>query len=350
VSDAWSAAIFFEELNTLYSSFVEGKPSPLPELAIQYGDYAAWQRSFLQGPVLDKQLAYWRDQLRGASPLLQLPTDRPRPNVRNFEGAHEPIPLPKEVMDSVKTLSQQEGVTPFMLMLAAFNALLFRHSGQEQIVLGTDIANRTSAETERLIGFFINLLPMRTDLAGDPTFRELVSRVREAALGAYAHQDLPFDKLVEELQPERSLSHNPIVQALFVMQNIPTHDRKLAGLEITPFSLPLTRSKFDVAVFIRDKGSEVIEDWVYSTELFERDTILRFGAQFENLLRHAISSPDTRVSALDILSAEEKAEREASKTERKQSQRKKLISAEPKAIKLAQETEIKLGKPFNRES
>jgi non-ribosomal peptide synthetase component F len=133
------------------------------------------------------------------------------------------------------------------------------------------------------------------------------------------------------------------------MQNIPTHDRKLAGLEITPFSLPLTRSKFDVAVFIRDKGSEVIEDWVYSTELFERDTILRFGAQFENLLRHAISSPDTRVSALDILSAEEKAEREASKTERKQSQRKKLISAEPKAIKLAQETEIKLGKP-NRES
>jgi amino acid adenylation domain-containing protein len=350
VSDAWSAAIFFEELNTLYSSFVEGKPSPLPELAIQYGDYAAWQRSFLQGPVLDKQLAYWRDQLRRASPLLQLPTDRPRPNVRNFEGAHEPIPLPKEVMDSVKTLSQQEGVTPFMLMLAAFNALLFRHSGQEQIVLGTDIANRTSAETERLIGFFINLLPMHTDLAGDPTFRELLSRVREAALGAYAHQDLPFDKLVEELQPERSLSHNPIVQALFVMQNIPTHDRQLAGLEITPFSLPLTRSKFDVAVFIRDKGSEVIEDWVYSTELFERDTILRFGAQFENLLRHAISSPDTRVSALDILSAQEKAEREASKTERKQSQRKKLISAEPKAIKLAQETEITLGKPFNRKS
>jgi hypothetical protein len=339
VSDAWSAAIFFEELNTLYSAFVEGKPSPLPELAIQYGDYAAWQRSFLQGPVLDKQLAYWRDQLRGASPLLQLPTDRPRPNVRNFQGAHEPIPLPKEVMDSVKTLSQQEEVTPFMLMLSAFNALLFRHSGQEHIVLGTDIANRTSAETERLIGFFINLLPMRTELAGDPTFRELVSRVREAALGAYAHQDVPFDKLVEELQPERSLSHNPIVQALFVMQNIPTHDRKLARLEITPFSLPLTRSKFDVAVFIRDKGPEVVEDWVYSTELFERNTILRLAAQFENLLRHAISSPDTRVSALEILSDEEKAEREASKTERKQSQRKKLISAEPRAIKLAQETD-----------
>ena len=339
VSDAWSAGVFFQELSALYSAFVESRPSPLPELTIQYADYAAWQRNFLQGPVLENQIAYWREQLRGAPALLQLPTDRPRPSLRNFDGAYEPIALPKEVMDSVKAFSQQEGATPFMTLLAAFNALLGRYSGQERVVLGTDIANRTSAETEKLIGFFINLLPIPTDLSGDPTFRELVSRVRDVTLGAYAHQDVPFDKLVQELQPERSLSHNPIVQALFVMQNIPAQNRELPGLELAPFPFPVTRSKFDVAVFIRDKQSEVIEDWVYSTELFERATILRLASHFENLLRSCISSPDTRLSDLEMLSADEKERQEIARTERKQSQRKRLMAVEPKAVKLGPEAD-----------
>ncbi len=186
-----------------------------------------------------------------------------------------------------------------------------------------------------MIGFFINLLPVHTDLSGDPSFRELVSRVREVALGAYAHQDIPFDKLVEDLQPERSRSHNPIVQALFVMQNVPRQQRELPGLELSPFPVPLTRSKFDLAVFISDNGTEVVQNWVYSTELFERDTILRMASHFENLLRHAVSMPDTRLSGLEMMSEKERKQREAERTERKQSQRKKLMAVEPKAVNLA---------------
>jgi len=322
-------------LSTLYTAFCEGKPSPLPELAIQYADYAAWQRNFLQGKVLEDQLDYWREHLKAAPPLLQLPSDRARPDIRKFDGAYEPIPLPKDVTDAMKAFSQQESVTPFMTLLAAFKALLSRYSGQQHIVLGTDIANRITAETERLIGFFINLLPLHTDLSGDPSFRDLVLRVREVALGAYAHQDIPFDKLVEDLQPKRNLSHNPIVQALFVMQNIPSQKRELPGLELAPFRMSITRSKFDVAVFMRDRGSEMIQDWLYSTELFEKSTILRMATHFENLLRNALSRPETRLSALEIYSEQEKLQLEAKKKERKQSQRKKLMAVQPKAVNLA---------------
>jgi acyl carrier protein len=335
VSDAWSSAIFFHEMGEIYTAFLEGKPSPLPELKIQYADYAAWQRNFLQGQVLENQLSYWREHLRGAPPLLKIPSDRPRPESRKFHGAYEPVPLAKDVADGVKTFSAQNAVTPFMTMLAAFNALLSRYSGEEHIVLGTDVANRTTAETERLIGFFINLLPLHTDLSGDPTFHELVLRVREVALGAYAHQDIPFDKLVEDLQPERSLSHNPIVQALFVMQNVPTQRREFPGLALTPFPASITRSKFDVAVFIRENKDGTFQDWIYSTDLFEPRTILQMASNFENLLRNAISQPELRLSGLEIHSMEEKQRTEDEKIERKQMQRKKLVSAAPKVVSLA---------------
>ncbi|HEX7895072.1 MAG TPA: condensation domain-containing protein, partial [Terriglobales bacterium] len=332
VSDAWSAGIFFQELAALYTAFSQNQPSPLPELQLQYADYAAWQRNYLQGKVLDEQLAYWREHLRGAPALLQLPSDRPRPEVRTFEGAWDPLPLATDVPEAVKAFCHREGVTSFMTMLAAFNALLSRYSGEQHIVLGTDIANRTTAETERMIGFFINLLPLHVDLSGDPTFRELVQRVREIALGAYAHQDIPFDKLVEDLRPERSLSHNPIVQALFVMQNIPTQRRELPGLEMTGFQVPLSRSKFDVAVFIREQGASTIQDWLYSTELFDRSTILRMASNFETLLRDAVTNPEKRVSALQLQSVEELQKSEEEKNARKQSQRKKLMSAAPKKV------------------
>ena len=338
VSDAWSAAVFMQELGALYAAYSSGKPSPLPELALQYADYAVWQRAFLAGRVLENQLSYWREHLRGAPALLELPADRPRPAVRKFDGAHERIAFDPEVAERVKAFSQEQGVTPFMTMLAAFKALLARYSGQEHIVLGTDIANRTTPETERMIGFFINLLPLHTDLSGDPSFRELVARVREVALGAYAHQDIPFDKLVEDLQPERSLSHNPIVQALFVMQNIPPQRRELPGLELAPFPMPVTRSKFDVAVFVSESAGRAVADWLYSTELFERTTIRRMAAQFENLLRDALSKPDSRLSALEIVSEEEKRRREEETRERKQLQRRKLRSVEPKAVDLGAAT------------
>jgi amino acid adenylation domain-containing protein len=336
VSDAWSAGVFFQELGTLYSAYLEGKPSPLPELPIQYADYAVWQRNWLQGKVLEEQLSYWREHLRGAPPLLELPSDRPRPEVRRFAGAYERILLSREIASRVQVFSQQQGVTAFMTMLGAFKALLARYSGQEHIVLGTDIANRTTSETERLIGFFINLLPLHTDLSGDPSFRELVLRVREVALGAYAHQDIPFDKLVEDLQPERKLSHNPIVQALFVMQNIPSSGRQMAGLELEAFAAPLTHSKFDLAVFMQYTGAETFAHWVYSTELFERETILRMASHFETLLGHAILQSDSRLSQLEIYSPEEKQQREQEKKQRKQSQRKKLMAIQPKSMQLAQ--------------
>jgi len=242
----------------------------------------------------------------------------------------------RKVSDAVKNFSNQNGVTAFMTMLAAFEALLSCYSGEQHIVLGTDIANRTTAETERLIGFFINLLPLHTDLSGDPTFAELVLRVREVALGAYAHQDIPFDKLVEDLQPERSLSHNPIVQALFVMQNVPAQRRDLPGLELIPFPASISRSKFDVAVFIRANASGTFQDWLYSTELFDKSTILRMASNYEHLLRNAVDHPESRLSTLEFQSANEKQQLEYEKTQRKQSQRSKLMSASPKAVNLAE--------------
>ena len=334
VSDAWSAAIALSELSALYEAFSNGRPSPLAELPIQYADYAAWQRTWFQGEVLEKQLAYWRKQLAGAPPLLDLPSDRPRPDVRSFHGALESVPLSPELSKGLKKFSQQEGVTLFMTLLAGFETLLSRYSGQEQIVLGTDLANRTTTETERLMGFFINLLALRTDLSGDPTFRDLLGRVKEVALGAYAHQDMPFDKLVEELQPKRSLGHNPLVQALFVMQNTPRQKQELPGLKLSPFAMPITRSKFDLAVFMVEGENGLSGDWLYSTDLFERESILRVAKHFETLLRNAAAHPESRLSAIAFRTEEEQQQADSEKKQRKQSQLKKLMAIAPKAASL----------------
>jgi hypothetical protein len=339
ISDAWSAGVFVEELGVLYRAFCAGEPSPLAELTIQYGDYAAWQRQYMQGEALEYELAYWREHLKDAPTLLELPTDYPRPSQRTFAGAWEPVPLAKDVSESVRTFSHAKQVTPFMTLFSGFGAMLSRYSGVEHIVLGTDVANRTTIETERLIGFFINLLPLHTDLSGDPSFSELVSRVREAALGAYAHQDLPFDKLVHELRPERSSSHNPIVQAIFVMQNVPTQKRELTGLELSVFPTPVARSKFDIAVFMTDDGHEMTQHWVYSTELFGRGTILRLARHFENVLRHGLLQPETRLSAIEMLSEHEREEAERARVQRKDSKRKKLMSVDPKGIRIPEEVE-----------
>lgn len=332
ISDAWSAGLFFQELGILYKSFSEGSPSPLPELALQYADYAAHERNWLRGEVLQKKLAYWREQLQGTPLLLDLPADRPRSKARSYRGASCTIALPVEIIKGIRELARQESATVFMTLVTGFQALLSRYSGQQQIVIGTDVANRPTPETERMIGFFINLLPVKTDLTGNPTFRELVRRVRDGLLAGYAHQEVPFARIVEEIQPERSSSHNPIAQVLFVMQNVPRPGRDMAGLQLEPFSIPVGSSKFDLGVFMVEKPEELVGHWVYSTDLFERETILKMARHFAALLRSAILQPDERLSALEILSKEEKEQQEDERRQRKQSQRTRLMAAVSPAI------------------
>ena len=232
VSDGWSQGVLMRELETLYAAFCVGAPSPLADLPIQYADYAVWQREWLQGETLERQLTYWKSHLSGAPALLELPTDRPRPAVQTFQGAVKHWELSEELTRGLNALSRQEDATLFMTLLAVFQVLLARYSGQEDIVVGTAIANRTRAEVEDLIGFFLNTLALRGDLSGNPSFVELLGRVREAALGAYAHQDLPFEKLVEELQPQRSMSHSPLFQVMFVIRNASTGERELEHLRM----------------------------------------------------------------------------------------------------------------------
>ena len=220
-SDGWSMGVLFKELAALYEALSAGKPSPLPPLPLQYADYAHWQRQWLQGAVLEEQIGYWKRQLAGAPSVLELPADRPRPAVQGFQGATQTKLLASGLVNGLKDLSRQEGVTLFMTLLAAFNVLLFRYTGREDVVVGTPTANRHRVEMDSLIGFFVNTLVLRTDLSGDPGFKQLLGRVREVAVGAFAHQDLPFDKLVEALQPKRDLSHSPLFQVMFVLQNAP---------------------------------------------------------------------------------------------------------------------------------
>jgi amino acid adenylation domain-containing protein len=335
ISDAWSADILLQELGVLYDAFCGGRPSPLPELAVQYADYAVHERQWLQGEVLEKQLAFWRKQLKRVPPVLELPLDRPRPSARSFQGACEMLRIPQESLRTLNELARQNGATLFMILMAGFQALLYRYSGQDQIVVGTDLANRTTPETERMIGFFINLMAVRTDLSGNPTFRELLRRVREGLLGSYAHQEVPFLKIVQDIQPERSATHNPIVQVLFVMQNIPRANRELAGLQMEPFEVPVTTSKFDMAVFVAERAGELIGYWVYSTELFDQPNIQRMVRHFGSLLQSAVSQPDARLSALSMLSPEEADQHEAEKKQRKQSQLKKLKTTSPTSVKIA---------------
>jgi non-ribosomal peptide synthetase component F len=290
----------------LYEAFAAGQASPLPELPVQYADYTVWQREFLSGEVLDKQLAYWKQHLAGAPASLDLPTDRPRPPVQTHRGARETVILPIELLDSVRQLSRQEGATLFMTLLAAFNVLLARYSGQQDVVIGTPIAGRNRAEVERLIGFFVNTLVMRTDVSGNPSFRELLARVRETAMGAYAHQDLPFEKLVEEIKPERDLSRNPLFQLMFVLQNVPTTKQTMGNIEATPFGCGDQSAKFDLSVFTSETTEGLRVTAIYSPDLFEAETIRRMLGHYQRLLEAAVATPNAEVFHFPMLSTEER--------------------------------------------
>ena len=226
--------VLVREVAALYAAFSAGQPSPLPELPVQYADYAVWQRSWLQGEALDAQLAWWRKQLEGAPAALELPTDFPRPAVQSFRGAAVPVRLSRPVSESLKALCQKEGVTPFMALLAAYQVLLSRYSGQDDITVGSPIAGRRMVELEGLIGFFVNTLALRTRLEGNPSFRQVLARVKETTLGAFAHQDIPFEKLVEELAPARTLGRSPLFQVMFALQNMPQQALQMPGFSLRP--------------------------------------------------------------------------------------------------------------------
>ena len=306
VSDGWSVGVLIKEVAALYRAFSHGEASPLAELEIQYADFAVWQRERLSGEVLEEHLDYWRAQLKGAPPVLELPTDHPRPAVQSYRGAHIPFVLPPDLSDALRRLNHREGVTLFMTLLAAFQVLLMRYSGQPDIVVGADIANRNRRETEELIGFFVNMLVLRTDLSGQPTFIELLKRVREVTLGAYAHQDLPFEKLVEELQPERSLSHQPVFQVLFVLQNTPGGELRLEGLEMEAVEGTGRTAKFDLSLDIVEQGQELLGTLAYSTDLFEAETIRRMVGHYEQLLREVSRDSEQRIDEMQLLTEVER--------------------------------------------
>jgi hypothetical protein len=296
VSDLWSIGVCMRELAVLYEAFSSGKPSPLPELPIQYADFACWQRQWLRGETLDNLLSYWKRQLDGAPAFLALPTDHPRPPIQSFRGAAQHFRLSRPLTEALKALSRREGVTLFMTLLAAFQTLLYRYSGQDDILVGTFIANRNQAETEGLIGFFVNNLVLRTDLSGNPSFRELLAaRVRKVCLEAYAHQDLPFEKLLEELQPQRDLSRTPLFQVMFVLQNAPTSDLKLPGLQVIHWAAQKERSEFDLTLWMSEWGEVIAGSLEYSTDLFEAATISRMLKHFQMLLEGLVAHPDRRL-------------------------------------------------------
>ncbi|WNG56874.1 amino acid adenylation domain-containing protein [Archangium gephyra] len=306
VSDGWSMGILVREVAALYQAFSSGLPSPLPELPLQYADYAVWQRQWLQGAALEQQLSYWRQQLSGAPAALELPTDKPRPSVQSHRGAHLEVHLPKVLSESLTAFCQREGVTPFMALLASFQVLLSRYSGQDDISVGSPIAGRRHAELEGLIGFFVNTLVLRSRLSAVSSFRELLHQVRETTLGAFAHQDIPFEKLVEELQPPRDLSRTPLFQVMFALQNAPTSNLELPGLSLRalpPGELP---SKFDLTLSLSDGPDGFTGSLEYCTDLFEHDTALRMVDHLRVLLSSVLSQPDAPLASLSLLTESER--------------------------------------------
>ena len=306
VSDGWSMGILSRELTGLYAAFSAGHPSPLPELSIQYGDFAKWQREWLQGKVLERQLSYWKMQLEGIPAVSNVPTDRPRPAVQGHRGKAQYLELTKELTEGLKELSRKEGVTLFMTLLAAFQTLLYRYTSQEDIVVGSPIANRNRPEIEGLIGFFVNTLVLRTDFSGNPSFRELLGRVRKMALGAYEHQDLPFEKLVEELQPERSPSYSPLFQVMFFLQNAPNAGLEFQSLSVNPVRLDTETARFDLTLSIHETAPGLSGALQYNTDLFHDATITRMIGHLQILLKGIVADADRCISDLSILTEAEK--------------------------------------------
>ena len=316
ISDGWSMGVLMQELGALYTAFLRNEPSPLYALPIQYADFAQWQRRSLQGDILESQLAYWGQQLKDL-PGLNLPTDRPRPSVQGYQGATQPLQLSPTLTTALEALGQAEGATLFMTLFAAFQILLYRYTGQADLAVGVPIANRNRSELEGLIGFFVNSLVLRTNLDGNPTFRALLAQVREVSLAAYAHQDVPFEKLVEELHPDRDLSRNPLFQVVFALQNAPMHSLELPDLTLKPWPLAISTTRFDLEFHLWEQDQGLSGLWqqpvdgisgfvAYNTDLFDAATIARFLSHFQTLLDAIVVAPDQPIATLPILRATER--------------------------------------------
>ena len=336
ISDGWSTGILVAEVATLYQAFLAGKPSPLPELAIQYADYAVWQRDYLQGETLDKQLNYWKQKLGGQLPRLNLPYRQQQPTVKINRSLGHEFKLSPELSFALKQLSRQTETTMFMVILATLKTLLYRYSQQDDIVVGADIANRNRAETESLIGFFVNLLVLRSNLAGYPSFKELLTRIKDVTLAAYAHQDLPFDRLVQELSDSRD-NQTPLFQVLLVMDNVPSEELNLPNLTITSMETIDNYAKFDLVLFIAETEGEIIGNWQYNSDLFEPQKIANLSDSYLALLANIIANPDARINNLASSVSTEKKAKKSAKFKNKFQQ---FLKVKPKAIALPDSQEL----------
>ncbi|MEP7010064.1 MAG: amino acid adenylation domain-containing protein [Acidobacteriota bacterium] len=331
-ADEWSMGILLGEIAALVGAFSEGLASPLPELPVQYADYSAWQRGWLAGDVLEALLSYWREQLAGELPILALPTDHPRANARSFRGERTVFTLPLELTRDLHALSRREGTTLFMTLLAAFDVLLFRTTAQEDLVVGTAIAGRDRVETEPLIGFFINMLPLRVRISPTSTFRNLLRQVREISLGAFAHQELPFDKLVEELQPDRQSGEAPIFQVAFGLRNLDMESHEVSGLSLRPVSAATETVRFDLTLWMSEEPAGLRAAWTWRSDLFASATIERMNSRFRTLLESIVAQPDTAVDALEMHSDDEKERRAKEEAIGRAASYEKFKSFKPKGV------------------
>ncbi|NJM65773.1 MAG: AMP-binding protein, partial [Acaryochloris sp. RU_4_1] len=305
ISDAWSMQVLIQEVIGSYTAFVTGTTAILSDLPIQYADFALWQRQWLQGKYLEAQLAYWKEQLNGTPSLLDLPTSRPRSAVQTYRGATQSILLPLSLSQGLKKLARQEGATLFMVLLAAFKVLLHRYTQQEDLWVGTPIANRNRSQLEGLIGFFVNTQVLRTQVMAEESFRDFLSQVQRIALEAYAHQDLPFEQLVEALQPERDPSRNPLFDVMFILQNAPTQALDFPGLSLTPLKVENKTSNFDLTLVMAETEQGLKAQLEYSTDLFDANTILRMLTHFQTLLEGIVAQPDQCLARLPFLTPAE---------------------------------------------
>jgi amino acid adenylation domain-containing protein len=355
-ADAWSLAVVTHEVATIYNALaneVEGagiqsgdEPETLlPALPVQYRDFAVWQRQWLQGALLEREIGYWKQRLGSTPPQLMLPTDHARPERQSYRGGRLAFHLSGEILEPLRRLSRRQGVTLFMTLLAAFKLLLSKFSGQTDILVGTDVANRNRAETEQLVGFFVNLLPLRTDLSGNPSFVQLLGRVRETALGAYAHQDVPFEKIVDSLKLTRDLGRNPLVQVLFVLQNVPPPSLQLAGVNVESLEFEHEVSRFDVGLFMEETEDGCAVLWKFSRDLFEPQTIAGWTQRFLRLLQQIGLSPECGIETLEMDDADVKEARRMDTKQRNDERLQRFKAIKPKPVALAQRTLVS-GRPL----
>jgi hypothetical protein len=339
ISDGWSMGVLLRDLTAFYAAYRTGEPAALPELSIQYADFAAWQRAWLEADTgeatapLRAHLAYWRAQLAGAPPALELPTDRPRPREQRYVGTSYPLEVPPDLTAALQGLGERAHVTQFMVLLAAFKVVLHYYTESDDIVVGADVANRNTPETEDLIGLFVNQLVLRTSLAGNPSFHTLLDRVREVTLGAFAHQDLPFDVLVKALNPERHLRHNPLFQVMFVLQNAPAPELNLSGLAASMLELPKETTAFDITLSLVPDAGGLTGFIRYNTDLFDAARIARMAAHFLAALRHVAAHPAVHLRELvGLLAESDQQRRMAERTASRQANRRTLQEVRRRAI------------------